>query len=88
MTLSGRLVIVGFLVFGAAIVAAACVTLEAAGLSHTVLVAAIGQGGITAIDDTLPMLLLVGGCYALGGFAGLALFAVGYRRFIRGARTQ
>jgi hypothetical protein len=88
MTLRARRVLVALVVLAAAIVLAACATLGAAGLSHAVLVGLIGQDGISAIDDTPPMLLLVGGCYAVGALSGLAAFALGYRRFVRNLRSR
>src|SRR3954470_4771529 len=83
LTPAGRRVAVRLLLLAGAIVVATCVTLGAAGLVHMLLVALIGQEGISARDDALPMLALVGGCYALGALAGLATFLLGYRRFVR-----
>lgn len=83
MTPIARRALAGLLLVAGAIVVAACVTIGAAGLVHIILVALIGQEGISARDDTVPMLVLGVGCYGLGATAGLATSIVGYRRFVR-----
>lgn len=88
MALPARRVLVGLAVLAGAAVVAGCVTLGAAGLSHAVLVALIGQEGISARDDTPFMLALVGACYGLGALAGVATLVLGYLRFIRGRSSS
>lgn len=83
MASTTRRVLIGLVVLVAALVVAVSVTIAAAATSHAVLVAVIGQDGITAMDDTPRMFALVAGCYAVGGLAGLVSFAVGYRRWLR-----
>jgi uncharacterized membrane protein (DUF441 family) len=83
MASPARRLLVGIAVLASAVVVAACGTLAATALSPAVLVAWIGQDGITAMDDTPRMFALVAGCYAFGALAGVATFAIGHRRWLR-----
>lgn len=65
-----------------AIAVGTAITVFAAWLAHQSLVIAVGEPGIPAIDDTPLMFALVAGSYLAGGLSGLAVFAVGWLRFI------
>jgi hypothetical protein len=78
-----RRALAGLLLAVAAIAVATAATLGAASLVHIILIAVIGQEGISARDHSLPMLALLVGCYGVGALAGLTTLLVGYRRFVR-----
>lgn len=72
----------------AAILAGACIALGVALVIHEVAVATIGQEGIEGIDDTLRWRLLSVGVYLSGLIGGIAVFVIGWRRFLASPRSS
>lgn len=70
------------LLIAAAVLTAVVVTIGLALLAHEVLVRTVGQDAIQTRD--LRGLLIVGGAYAAGAISALAVFVIGWRRFVRG----
>jgi len=66
-----------------AILVAVAVGVGSALLGHEILVLAVGVEGIPAIDDTLPMFVIVAGTYLAATAAGLLVLVAGWRRFLR-----
>ena len=71
------------LVAATAIVAGIAIAIGTALIGHQVLVAAYGEAGIAAIDDTPPMFIAVATTYVAGFLTGLAIMFVGWRRVLR-----
>jgi hypothetical protein len=65
-----------------AIIVGAAATTGVALLGHAVLVVAYGED-LTAIDDTLPMVVAVWGAYLTGILSGLVVLVLGWRRIVR-----
>lgn len=56
-------------------------------LGHEILVRLYGED-LSVIDDTLPMITAVWGSYLAGIVAGLVVLVAGWRRFVRGPKSN
>lgn len=74
-------------VLAVAVVIGVAVTIGSALLGHEILVRLYGED-LSVIDDTLPMITTVWGSYLAGIVAGLVILVVGWRRFVRGPRSN
>lgn len=74
-------------ILAVAFVIGVAVAFGSALLGHEILVRLYGED-LFVIDDTLPMITAVWGSYLAGIVAGLVVLVVGWRRFVRGPRSN